>query len=105
MSDGNGAPKIGDNLVPPLSVEEFAEMIAAFKKRGLPVILYVFQGNSSTDAHRLVFNTHYRQMGAVSSELAEWARMGANQNIAASMQQGGSGILKPGVILPKDLKK
>lgn len=102
MSDGNGAPKI-DNFIPPLSTEEFAEMVGAIKKRGLPVILYVFQDTSSIDANRLLFNAHYRQMGAVASELAEWARVGANQNIAAT-SGGGGGLQKPSIILPKDLR-
>lgn len=98
-SSGNGASS--DGIVPPLSDEEFAEIVAQFNKRGLPVILYVFAGPDSLSASRLLQNPGPRQMAAAATELDEWSRVITRQAIAAL--QGG-GVVKPSIILPKNLK-
>lgn len=98
-SSGNGAST--DGVVPPLSDEEFAEIVARFNKRGLPVILYVFTGPESINASRLLQNPGPRQMAAVATELDEWSRVITRGTIAAI--QGG-GVAKPAILLPKDLK-
>ncbi len=96
---GNGQST--DGIVPPLSDEEFAEIVAQFNKRGLPVILYVFTGPDSISASRLLQNPGPRQMAAVATELDEWSRVITRGTIAA--MQGG-GVVKPTLILPKNLK-
>lgn len=101
VEGGNGASLVA--VPPPMTTEEFANMVGEFRKRGLPVILYVFNGPESINANRLLQDVHFRQMAAVSHELSEWARVGENQHIA-QVSQGGGGLAKPGLILPKDLR-
>ena len=102
MSEGNGTPTNNPNLVPPLSVEEFADIVGQFKKRGLPVILYVFNGTDFLDSNRIL-DANKHQMSAVATELDEWSRVLARQHIA-SLQKQMPSLAQAGPILPKDLK-
>lgn len=101
-SDRNGAPANMPNLPPPLSNEEAAEIVDQFNKRGLPVILFVFNGPESTSATRIV-NANYRQMAAAATELDEWSRIIFKQQLAA-MQAQAPKVARAGILTPSDLK-
>ena len=77
-----------DGIVPPLSDEEFAEIEAQLKKRGLPVILYVFTGPDSISASRLILGAKSRQMAATATELDEWARVMLRGELASKVGSG-----------------
>lgn len=98
--DGNGAPLTP--AVPPLSQEEFAEMVVQFQKRGLPTILYVFGGPDSTTTNRIV-DANYRQMAAAAAELDEWSR-GIFRGQLANMQSKTPALARTGIVLPKNLR-
>ena len=101
MADGNGAP-IGP-AVPPLSQEEYGELLEQFKKRGLPVILYIFNGPESVSANRIMHEANYRQMAAVATELDEWARIIFRKKIAA-MEANSPKLAQAGIITPEELR-
>lgn len=99
--DGNGPTQ---NFVPPpMSDDEFAEIVAQFKKRGLPLILYVFNGQDSIRASRLIQDAGPRQIAAVATELDEWARSMTRSSLAAMFQQRPK-VAKAGILTPDDLK-
>ena len=96
---GNGAPTPIEEAEP-LSSEEFQEIRERFAKRGLPVILYVFQGQDSVKASRLLQDVGARQIAAIATELDEWARVRTRMELAA-MQASGPAVVKSGILVPK----
>jgi hypothetical protein len=96
---GNGAPTPIEG-VEPLSPEEFQEIRERFAKRGLPVILYVFQGADSIKASRLLQDIGSRQMAAIATELDEWARTKTRLELAI-MQAAGPAVAKGAILVPK----
>lgn len=98
-TEGNGAPTPIEETAP-LSPEEFQEIRERFAKRGLPVILYVFQGPDSIKASRLLQDVGSRQMAAIATELDEWTRVRTRMELAA-MQAAGPAVAKGGILVPK----
>ena len=98
---GNGVPL--DNVPPPLSQEEFADIVAEFRKRGLPVILYVFNGPESVMASRYIEGVGPRQLGAIAMELDEWSRF-TTRNMIAALMMKKSGVARVGSSAPPNFK-
>ncbi|MGH9158182.1 MAG: hypothetical protein ACRD1K_20630 [Acidimicrobiales bacterium] len=79
--------------------EHWQALTEQLRTLGLPMIVYIFAGENSVAAHRLILETTARQMAAVSQELDEWSRLMVRSQLQAQMGQPPP-IARPTIAVP-----